>query len=215
MPALPCVDHSSTTCGLRSLRMTKGWLRMWLAQQSDGFDSQLIYLLVFVAISVISTIFGRKAKRDEQAPARGRASRGDRQPTPPTSKPPRPVEHPSRPETTEPIILNGPIEPAAPRRPPVPFQAKIQPPKARPARQFQRKYAAPEEPAIEAHVELVPETAPKSRPESAVKTSVLRRAFDTAAVRQRLRTPADLRTAFILSEILAPPVALRDNQRSV
>ena len=172
---------------------------MWLAQHEQSLDSQLIYLLIIAVLTIVGTIFGKKNKSDEKTAEKETA--GDR-------------STPSRPPAV--------ARPTQPPRPPAP-------PQPRPARPIPREYqtaaARPIEPEIVAEPVAVlvdepmtPVAGEQINTRAAIPSISqpgARRAFDPGAIERRLKNPADLRTAFILSEILAPPVGLRENQQSV
>lgn len=190
---------------------------MWLTQHNQGFDSQLVYFLIIVVLSVLGALLGKKNKPDEKT----QTDRGPRETPPPISRTPTPARPAKPPHTIEPTardasqITREKIEailfPEIRQRPAPPRPPKIvTPPPARPIPpEYVKAAAAPDQ------VEIVAEPFEELPPVPSASRPGLRRGFDTAALQRRLKNPADLRTAFILSEILAPPVGLRDNSQSV
>lgn len=182
-------------------------MHLLLADGIYGIDPQMILYLVILVASVVGGIIqqSKQGKKDEGPPSRGESGEGAR---------PTPRDMP------------GPVARPAPERRPVPARSP-QPPRPRPQRASRATGAR--------LPEIVPRPEPQRRPPPSEPlraaevdepqraplpaTAAARSTGDAAAIRvqqQRtrllalLRQRESLRTAFMLQEILGPPVALRD-----
>jgi hypothetical protein len=194
---------------------------------ADGIDSGLWIWLVLAAMSVLGTILQKKKQKDEKQPQRppgrvGRPTARPRTPAPPIPRPRRPILAPpqsgqSRPEiTARRIPTEKPIRPRLVR--PTPRQADVRP-TAAPQPRMQPQPAP--EPARELEPEpIVVEAKPAERAAPPTTGREVRKPKETRRrrspvrdprVRQMLADRSGLQAAFILSEILAPPAALREN----
>ena len=197
---------------------------------TDLIDSRLWFYLIFAALSVIGGIFGKKKKDEAEAAKRkqqqGRAPQTrPRSPTPQrTPQPPRPAR-PARP--TPPVEARHPrmpttAHPATRRQPPRPVPARPRPVQARPGPLPERaavRLPSWEQPDV-LTAEVVEEapaagqlTTLPSDTLAPVKPARKRPTAEAEQVGRLLRDTSGLRSAFILSEILAPPVALRENRQ--
>jgi len=181
-----------------------------LLADGTGIPGDLIYIVVFLVISVVGGILGKKKQ-----PQDGKQPRqGQRTPTPPrppqASRPAaqRPAQSPpptaARPLPGTPRSRDPRFEPPrrTPQVPPTP-QRPVLTPHHPPTRRAL-------EPVIQAElVEDQVEISPTA--EEAVVVPEKARPAALTGVERAISNRSGLRTAFILSEILAPPVALRDN----
>ena len=199
--------------------------------QGDGpeIDSRIWYYLIFAALSVIGALFGKKKK--EEAEEAKRRQRQGRAPKARQTAPPR-VPMAPRPPRSAPTFPEA--RPPRPRPAPTPRVAR--PPGARPAQVPRRPVEARPSPlrgfpgthpslitepdaltaeAVEGESraeELVTLPSDLGAPRGPVKR-VPRGPGQSERVRRLLGDRSGLRTAFILSEILAPPVGLRENRQ--
>jgi len=185
---------------------------------ADGVDAQLWVYLIFAAISVVGAILGKKQKEREQ---RQRTARpGGRPAARPRVSPP-PIQRPASQMPPARPRVSAPPVPSAPPTQPQPTTTIPRPVEARPtgvAPSAGRPREIPE-PPVEAELEpIVVETEPgKQAPVPTTsgkapelpKTRRPSRFVGDHAIQAMLRDKSGLRTAFVLSEILGPPVALR------
>ena len=197
---------------------------------TDLLDSRLWFYLIFAALSVIGGIFGKKKKDKAEAAKRkqqqGRAPQArPRSPTPQrTPQPPRPAR-PTPPVEARRPHTRAPPHPATRRQPTQPVPARPRPVQARPG--SLPEWAAARLPSWEQPDALIGErieeasavgqltTLPSDTlaPVDSAKPARKRPTAEGEQVRRLLRDTSGLRSAFILSEILASPVALRENRQ--
>lgn len=178
---------------------------------ADGYeiDARLWFYLIVAALSVIGGLLGKK-KKEEAERAKREASKGRA----PKTRPPAPprgtqVPRPPRPKPTHPQARPRPTRPPA-----HPVEARPSP--VRPRHVARRAVLIEPGPlAVESlEVDVTTEAITTlSSPDKPVGPARPSRGRENRHTRRLLRSRTGLRTAFILSEILAPPVALRDNQR--
>ncbi len=193
-------------------------------------SSRMWFYLVFAALSVIGGIFGKKKKKKkEEAEAakqeQQRSAPRARRQAPPPPRPPelaRPTRPPAPAEIRRahtPAVLRTPTRQPRPRPgPPRPRTIEARP--SRPTRPLGGFLATRGEPEL-LTAEVVAEaplgeritTLPSETLTTAVTAKPLTRhpGTETARVLLLLQSRAGLRVGFILHEILAPPVGLRDN----
>lgn len=200
----------------------------------DGLDSRLWIYLIFAALSVIGGLLGKKKKDEAEAakrrPPTARAQqRRQHAPTPPrVPQQPRPA----RPSQQSPPVEARRAQPSL-SAPPVPHREPLRPVPARIRPAPVRRPGVRAEPGLIIDVSGEPEpviaevleeaAAPDEKadagapmPARAVRlkeAARVRPSAEAEQVRRLLRDTSGLRSAFILSEILAPPVALRENRR--
>lgn len=169
--------------------MIDGWII--LAASDDSSIARIILGLVFVFIWIVSAALTQIAKKKEQE--RRRRVRESLAGHAPVSAPPVPAHKQQKPQTT----LKSPRKVST--RPPV-ITPAIGPAAQRPTTS---RLAAP---ALA--------TQPVQTPAAHVSHPVERRpvASATAIALHAWLRPATLRQQFILTEILQPPLALRDEQ---
>jgi len=202
---------------------------LFLAQDDFGVDARVWGYLIFAALSVIGALLGKK-KKEEAEEAKRRQRKGPAPKARPTA-PPR-VPGAPRPPRSAPT----PREARPPRPRPAPTPRVGRPPGRRPAQLPRRPVEARPSPLREFPVshpspitepdtltaeaverepraeELV--TLPSDRGAPSVVAERVPHGPDQAErVRRLLGDRSGLRTAFILSEILAPPVGLRENRQ--
>lgn len=197
---------------------------------ADGidFDSKIWIYVIFLALSVVGGILGKKKRQEQKRQERGSARPGGPEarpqaPTPPRlPQPPRPprlaqLERP--PTRTVPMARFPEARPARPRPipvPPRPVMARPGPPMRPPVvRPSVRETPVEVEPVV-AEVEAMPSelAVPAARAVEevgAARRPGIRPGLQVERVQRLLRSKRGLRTAFVLSEILAPPVGLRHN----
>lgn len=207
-----------------------------------GLDSDLVIYIVILLASIIGGILQKKKSGEKEAERRvgGRrrpiAGPPRIEPPPATTQPPiegpaptaRParVPPPPRPEPARVAVSppGKPVEPPVFVRTEVP---RLEPPDVRPLRrpaeERRRAAAGPRRP-VPAEAQAAPEIEPEdlelhTMPLVATPGTVEPRpqpggpaAVPAERLRAMLHDPGDLRAAVALSEILAPPLALRDEQ---
>jgi len=176
-----------------------------LIAQGEGFGDFPWFIIVLALASALGALF--KKKEPKTPPPRHRGGRRGPQveqppvpttlrperPAPPTAPQPRP--RPAEAGGRPPIIETeeyGPTGRRTPRRVPQARAAETAKPVAATSAQQVRRL-------------VVPRPAP---------TADAARADVTARLRRLLRHRGDLQAGFVLAEILAPPLALRDQHRN-
>ncbi len=193
-----------------------------LADGSDFEFSKLWVYAILLALSVIGGIFGKKKQEEQKRQERGspRVRRPEaRSPAPAPPRTPQPPRPPRPTQLERPTARFPEARPARPAPIPVsprPVRARPGPPMRPPiARPSLRETPIEVEPVL-AEVEAAPAelAAPAARSGQelgAAKRPAIRPGVQVKRVRRLLRSKPGLRTAFVLSEILAPPVGLRHN----
>jgi hypothetical protein len=191
---------------------------------ADGFELGDLIYLAFLGLAALGGLIGQiKKKQSEQAKSRPDAGR---KPTPrmqaPDARAPR-APQPPRPSPTPPSPPSR-ARPVARRLPQVddePIEAELlRPTRPRPTgrppvvtRRPAPTRAQPARPAAPPIVEG--ETPAEAQPqERAAKQAVIRprrEGVELRRLQRLLRSQPGLRAGIVLSEILAPPVALREN----
>lgn len=177
---------------------------MWMAHDimADGGNDmgQLLYVIAFLILAGIGSVFEKIKKHQENA-KRGRAPSPppvDHEVVPPpiTERRPDIMQPPVRRETSEPVVRPARTEM---RRPPVAAPGRPRVPRSVTAKAPQRQPTTPPPApqALERSQPLLSDVLiPKRRISARAKLGPLDR--------------AQLRRAIVLSEILQPPVALRE-----
>ena len=200
----------------------------------DFSDPQVWIYVIFTLLGLLGAIFGKKkgqaskdAKGPPAPPPSGGAPGGPsprhepstpqrRSPTapgrsqPPRPQPPRPA--PARPAPARPPAQRGPT--AAPRTGPAPPKPRSPHTEPRaPANEIRMQSARAAEPVVAGHAHPAQTDTPAPPPPVLNVPGFERRRVSAPGQRARdaLRTKQELRAAFVLSEVLAPPVALREN----
>jgi hypothetical protein len=176
----------------------------WLILGEDNTFTQLAYVIAVLVLAGLGAVADRVRKKQEEA------KRYKRPETPKQSVPPTVTKQPEVEDWTEILIPK-----------PVPRQPLVRKPQPKPKSAHPQPQAVPRKPVLArpietaAKVEAKPVTAPVSaRPSTpaAPKTPIARPpAIMIGPVRQL--AVQDLQKAFVWSEILQPPVALRDSGR--
>lgn len=179
-----------------------------LAQESDNF-SRIIFFVIFAVIWGISALASMLNKKQEEARRRrlreeiertqGRSPDVPSRPAPPPVRMDRSVPQPAR--------VNRPVpQPVRKQRPaPIPVKRKAVKVPAPPPRTEVAAIASSLLQASAASIAKTEIQSPPSRP------SLSRPSATAPALAQWLR-PETLRTQFILTEILQPPLALREEK---
>jgi hypothetical protein len=185
------------------------------------------FYLIFAALSVIGGIFGKKKKDKADAAKREQqrsAPRARRQPpTPPRppelARPTRPIAPAEARRAHAPAVLRTPTRQPRPRPGP-PRSRTIEARPSQPRQPLGFLRATLGEPEL-LTAEVVAEAPAGERmttlpsdmlsPAVTAKPPTRHPGTEAARVRRLLQSRAGLRVGFILHEILAPPVGLRDN----
>jgi hypothetical protein len=176
-------------------------LTMMLAE--GEIDARLLVYGVLVLLSIIGGIFQKK-KSDEAEKKKPKAPPARPAPKPPPPQPPKPVR------TAE---LRPVPTPLPPRRAPAPTPVRAKPAtKTYSREEIERRRRA----AAEAESKRAPEPIPRPA-EAEPRWAPSRTDMAGLGVPERLRRMVDdrhsLQAGLVLSEILAPPLALRDQER--
>jgi hypothetical protein len=191
----------------------------------DLGDSRLWVYLIVAALSVIGGLLGKKKKEDSDA-----AKRGQRKPATPRARPPASARlpQPARPARSVPPVEDGrPYAPPAPHPTARPVPPRPTPVPPRPVgirRSVPAERVAVRRPSWEQvevlTTEVVAEappgeqsvTSPTDVPVATDKPTQRHPTTEADRISRLLRSPTGLRAGFIMAEILAPPVALRENR---
>jgi len=182
-----------------------GRIVSWL----PDIDTQVWVYLIAAAVSVLTGIFGTMKSQKkpapgprESAPRPGRAAPQKRTSLPhaPQPTPPRPSARPAPRQPAPAPVSPRPHTPVQPARTrPEPMRARVARPRA----------AAPViVPALEATAARL--ESPRRPPPPPAEPR--RRPRPTTTLRRLVLTREGLQVAFVLGEIIAPPLALRDRQ---
>lgn len=201
-----------------------------LAQEDGGGWTNLIYLLVVVVLPMLSRLGAKIRKKF------GRGDQESETPDPLMLPPPQPKRRPTRPDSRQlaadsKVVLTAeptptpPIPHARPPRP-QPLPATAAPPRARPIEPQHRpkrdteRRAAPQ--PLQTQIAAMPiekndvqtgwiEKGRKQRAAKKARSAASpAKAAATRLILPDIITAGDLRVAVILSEILRPPLALRE-----
>jgi|GEM_PF-4515353 len=178
---------------------------MLLGQDTPEFDSRIWMWLIFAALSVFGSLFGKKKKDKEEAELKKRRQAAQQR---------RSVASPS---PSSSAIEQKPN--FVPPIPPVARAASAPRPASRPEimqyeQQVEEYRAEPEVVEYEAEPvesEVIAEPVDLSAALPAVSFVAARRNVHRQEIRRLLGSRTGLRSGFILSELLAPPVGMRHN----
>jgi len=182
-----------------------------LAQGDGGDMTQLIAWGILITLSVLGGLFKKKKDGEQQAPPPKKAPRERAETTRARmpDAPPRAPMPPTRPQPPgrPPVIARPGTPPQRPAPRPVPPRVRVD----RPRPTLARPRPTPVEEVVDVveieavDVEETPPMPPASKPVAPTSDAVPSR------LRRLLRNRNAIRTAFVMTEVLRPPIALRDN----
>lgn len=189
-----------------------GWTYILAAPAGEDLSS-LLYIGLLVVLSLLGTIFGRKKQGPQptgKPPVRRPPVQRAPRPPQPTRRAPTPARPAERPPVARPTLRQP--------EPPAPIQALPRPTPARPARRVSRDEIVRQQRDEASHRAVPVATVEEDRPEplgepvEAPKRPTASTPQATVGDRLSglLRSRTDLQAGLVLSEILGPPLALRD-----
>lgn len=170
------------------------------------FDDKFLQSLVFVfliGLSALGSFFKKRADSKKKPAALQKPGTPVRPPTPPRVRPPRGPD-------VEPLPRVGPAP--EPVRPPVIARQVARPVRRdRPPQHVRQPVLAPEPRPAHAEFATTPVQMPSTPIRESQAASPARRGRANDQISRMIAGGESLGAAFALSEILAPPVALREN----